>query len=125
MKQLLLVGIGGFLGSIARYLVSKLNFSWAFLDLPMGTLTANVLGSLIIGFLMGAFLSADWMNNNLKLLLAVGFCGGFTTFSSFAGENFTLIQNGQYFTAFLYIAASVILGILAVFAGYFIYNKVL
>lgn len=125
MKQLLLVGIGGFLGSIARYLVSKLNFSWAFLDLPMGTLTANVLGSLIIGFLMGAFLNADWMNNNLKLLLAVGFCGGFTTFSSFAGENFTLIQHGQYFTAFLYIAASVILGILAVFAGYFIYNKVL
>ena len=125
MKQLLLVGIGGFVGSIARYLVSKLNITWSFLDLPMGTLTANVVGSLIIGFLTGAFLNAGWMNQNLKLLLVVGFCGGFTTFSSFTAENFALIQNGQYGTAISYTLLSVILGIIAVFAGYYIFNKVI
>ncbi|MGC3979528.1 MAG: CrcB family protein [Paludibacteraceae bacterium] len=65
------------------------------------------------------------MNHNLRLLLVVGFCGGFTTFSSFTGENFALIQNGQYGTAILYTLLSVILGIIAVFAGYYIFNKVM
>lgn len=125
MKQLLLVGIGGFFGSIARYLVSKLNIAWSLYDIPLGTFTVNIVGSLFIGFLMGAFIQTDWMSNNLKLLLAVGFCGGFTTFSSFAAENFTLIQNGHYLTAFIYISLSLILGILAVFTGYILFNKTL
>ena len=120
MKQLLLVGIGGFFGSIARYLVSKLNISWSFHDIPMGTFTANVIGSLIIGFLMGILVDANGLNNNLRLLLAVGFCGGFTTFSSFTNENLHLLQNGQYLTAFIYILGSVALGIVAVFVGYLI-----
>lgn len=120
MKQLLLVGIGGFFGSIARYLVSKLNISWSFHHLPLGTFAANVVGSLIIGFLMGILINTNELNNNLKLLLAVGFCGGFTTFSAFTNENFHLLQNGQYLTAFIYILSSVALGIIAVFVGYLI-----
>lgn len=123
MKQLLLVGIGGFFGSIARYLASKLNTSWQFHNIPMGTFTVNIVGSLIIGFLTAALLKAGWMNQNLKLLLAVGFCGGFTTFSSFAGENFSLLQNGQYATAAAYIIGSIIIGIGAVFTGFVVFNK--
>lgn len=120
LKQLLLVGTGGFLGSIARFFVSKLNITWSFHNIPLGTLIVNVLGSLIIGILMGFFMKNNEVSssNNLRLLLAVGFCGGFTTFSAFANENFSLLQNGQFFTSFIYISVSITMGILAVFAGY-------
>ncbi|VBB48358.1 putative fluoride ion transporter CrcB [uncultured Paludibacter sp.] len=122
MKQILLVGIGGFFGSIARYLVSKLNITWSFHDIPMGTLTVNLLGSFIIGIFLGVFLKSEAPFENLKLLLVVGFCGGFTTFSSFTNENFMLLQNGQYLTALLYIIGSIILGIFFVYLGYLITN---
>ncbi|HHT22252.1 MAG TPA: fluoride efflux transporter CrcB [Bacteroidales bacterium] len=120
MKQLLLVGFGGFLGSIARYWVSKLNISWNFYSIPMGTLTANVLGSLLIGFLIGIFIHNNEATANLKLFWIVGFCGGFTTFSSFTNENFQLIQNGQITTALAYMAGSILIGILAVAGGLFL-----
>ncbi len=123
MKQLLLVGFGGFIGSIARYLVSRLNLSWNFHSIPMGTLIVNILGSFLIGFLLGIFVNSNLLNTNLKLFLVVGFCGGFTTFSSFTNENFLLLQNGQYLSALLYIGVSVISGILAVYAGFLTANQ--
>ena len=122
MRQLLLVGLGGFLGSIARYLVAKLNLTWNFHGIPMGTLTVNILGSILIGFFLGIFVNSDLLNTNLKLFLVVGFCGGFTTFSSFTNENFILLQNGQFLTAFVYILGSVLVGILSVYIGYLISN---
>ena len=122
MRQLLLVGFGGFLGSIARYLVAKLNLTWNFHGIPMGTLTVNILGSILIGFFLGIFVNSDLINTNLKLFVVVGFCGGFTTFSSFTNENFILIQNGQFLTAFAYILGSVLVGILSVYIGYLISN---
>ena len=122
MKHLLLIGIGGFFGSIARYLVSKLNITWSFHDIPMGTLTANVVGSLIIGILLGVFMRVEAPFTNLRLLLVVGFCGGFTTFSSFTNENFLLLQNGQFLTALIYALGSVILGISFVYIGSLISN---
>lgn len=122
MRQLLLVGIGGFFGSIARYLASKLNISWSFHDIPMGTFTVNIIGSLIIGILMGLFMKSEAPVTNLRLLLVVGFCGGFTTFSSFTNENFMLLQNGQFLTSLIYILGSVILGVLFVYIGYLITN---
>ena len=122
MRQLLLVGFGGFLGSIARYLVAKLNLTWNFHGIPMGTLTVNILGSILIGFFLGIFVNSDLLNTNLKLFLVVGFCGGFTTFSSFTNENFILLQNGQFLTAFAYITGSVLVGILSVYIGYLISN---
>lgn len=122
MKQLLLVGFGGFIGSIVRYLVSKLNITWVFHAIPMGTLTVNILGSLLIGFILGVFLNSDLLSTNLRLFLVVGFCGGFTTFSSFTNENFMLLQNGQYLTALIYIFGSILLGILSVYVGYLISN---
>ena len=122
MKQILLVGFGGFIGSVARYLVSKLNIAWHFHDIPMGTLTVNIIGSILIGFILGIFINSDMLTTNLKLFLVVGFCGGFTTFSSFTNENFILLQNGQYLTALIYIFGSILLGIFAVYIGYMISN---
>ena len=103
LKNLLLVGAGGFLGSAARYLVSRLNTRIDWLSIPLGTLTVNVVGSLLLGFLIGisersALLNAEW-----RMFLMVGLCGGFTTFSTFSGENIMLMRNGQFFPLFLYL----------------------
>ena len=118
MKQLLIVGMGGFIGSIARFGVSKLNIYWHFLSIPMGTLTVNIVGSFIIGFLSGVASKSELLTYNMRLFLMVGICGGFTTFSSFTNENFTLIQNGQLFTALLYTGLSIFLGFIAVYLGF-------
>ncbi len=115
MQALLLVFIGGGTGSVLRYLIGKaLNpergFYW-------GTFTVNIVGSLIIGMLLGWALKQEQVPQNTILLLAVGFCGGFTTFSSFALEGQQLLKAGDYSTLLLYILASLFTGILAVFAG--------
>ena len=122
MKHLLLVGLGGFIGSVARFLVSKLNLSWHFFSIPMGTLTVNVLGSFIIGILVGISAKSDLISTDLRVFLMVGFCGGFTTFSSFSSENLMLMQNGQVFTLLIYTSLSILLGFLAVYLGYIFTN---
>ncbi|MEA4852232.1 MAG: fluoride efflux transporter CrcB [Paludibacter sp.] len=122
MKHLLLVGLGGFIGSVARFLVSKLNLSWHFFSIPMGTLTVNVLGSFIIGILVGISVKSDLISTDLRVFLMVGFCGGFTTFSSFSSENLMLMQNGQVFTMLIYTSLSILLGFLAVYLGYIFTN---
>lgn len=124
MRDLFLVGIGGFFGSVARYLVSKLNINYSFHQIPVGTLTVNLLGSLVTGLVLGYILHSQVQNNSLRLLLVVGFCGGFTTFSAFANENFLLLQSGQLFTALLYIFGSIALGVLFVYFGYLISNLI-
>jgi CrcB protein len=80
MKQLLIVGLGGFLGTIARYLVSRINLMENFLSLPLGTLTVNVTGSFLIGFLTGLANKSEILSADMRLFLMAGFCGGFTTF---------------------------------------------
>jgi len=122
MKQLLLVGVGGFIGSIARFLVQKLNLNWQVLSIPMGTLTVNVLGSLLIGFIIGVSGKSEIISPSLRLFLMVGICGGFTTFSSFTAENMTLMQNGQFATVLIYTGLSILLGFLAVYLGYALSN---
>jgi CrcB protein len=118
MKQLLLVGLGGFIGSIARYAVSKLNIYMHFLAIPMGTLTVNVVGSFIIGVIVGISQKSEILSADVRLFLMVGICGGFTTFSSFSVENLMLIQNGQVFSALIYTFLSLFLGFTAVYLGY-------
>ena len=88
----------------------------------MGTLTVNVLGSFIIGILVGISVKSDLISTDLRLFLMVGFCGGFTTFSSFSSENLMLLQNGQVVTVLIYTALSILLGFLAVYLGYIFTN---
>lgn len=120
MKTLLLVGAGGFVGSILRYLVSV----WMMplserTGLPLGTLAVNVVGSLAIGFLL------SWCQTRMEhLLLIVGLCGGFTTFSTFSLEVVNLLRAGTYGSAVFYIAASLCLSVLAVWAGMYAGDKI-
>lgn len=119
MKELLLVSIGSFFGGGLRYGVSKMVQSCTLIAFPFGTLAVNVLGCLIIGFLSGL----NWNGNNLmspstKLLLTTGFCGGFTTFSTFMNESSSLMKDGQYIYMMLYLFSSLTLGLIAVLAGH-------
>ena len=116
MKQLVLVFIGGGAGSALRFLISRfLNPSTG---IPYGTLSVNLLGSLLIGFLFGLSLKQNLLSTNSMLLLATGFCGGFTTFSAFTYENQVLIKNGEFFNFLLYGMGSVFLGLGAVYLGF-------
>jgi len=118
LKNILLVGFGGFAGSVARFLVSRLNLSIEFYSIPVGTLTVNIVGSFIIGLLVGIAEKSMLMPHELRLLLMVGFCGGFTTFSSFANENLILMHNGQLLTLLMYTGGSIFFGFLAVYLGF-------
>lgn len=118
MKEILLIGLGGFAGSVARYYVSKINLLVDFYSIPLGTLLVNVSGSLLLGFLTGIAEKSSLMTPELRWFLMIGLCGGFTTFSTFAGENLMLMRNGQVLTLGLYTGISVFLGFLAVYLGY-------
>ena len=119
MKQIILVGIGGGVGSIFRYLIKVLTARFSN-EIPLATFTANIIGCLLIGLLMGYFAKNEHISSDWSLLLITGFCGGFTTFSAFSAENLNLLQAGNYLTALTYILGSLLLGILAVFLGYMI-----
>ena len=115
--KLLIIGLGGFLGSVARYVTAKYvddKLSPAF---PYGTLTVNILGSFLLGIIYVFALRKAGLTENGRLFLGVGFCGGFTTFSAFALENFSLLQEKLIGTSVLYISVSVLGGILALAAG--------
>lgn len=113
----LLVGAGGFLGSIARYLTEVWlikHFPFAF---PYGTFAANISGCLLIGVVFGLGQRFEWLTPELRLFLATGFCGGFTTFSSFILEYSILLQNTNYLTFDIYAINSFAVGLLSVFGG--------
>ncbi len=118
LKNILLIGSGGFLGSVSRYYLSKINVTYNWFSVPIGTLVVNVLGCLIIGFLMGLADHGDSLSLEWRLFLMVGFCGGFTTFSSFASENLFLLHSGLFFSIALYICLSLFLSFVAVYFGY-------
>lgn len=124
LKNILLVGTGGFIGSVGRYFISRLNLSLDYYSIPVGTLTVNVAGSLIIGFLAGIAGKTDLLSLELRLFLMVGFVGGFTTFSTFTNENMVLMQNGQFLSALIYTFISLFLGFLAVYLGYSFSNLI-
>lgn len=117
MRILLLIGTGSFIGGICRYLLSQFIQSKFFLAFPFGTLGVNIIGCFAIG-LVFALSERTNMTSELRLFLATGICGGFTTFSAFSNETFGLLRNGQLWYAAAYIASSVVLGVFATFIGY-------
>ncbi|WP_309669389.1 fluoride efflux transporter CrcB [Gemmatimonas sp.] len=115
MPMLLAVALGGATGSVARYVIGVL-LQPSNSGFPVSTLLINVGGSFCIGVLARLFDAPDH-NQLFRVALTVGLCGGFTTFSTFSAETVTLLQQGKAGRAGLYIAVSVVAGILATFAG--------
>ena len=123
MKSFLLVFLGGGLGSGLRYLITIAMNQYSKV-LPFGTFTVNMLGCFLIGLILGYAQKENTLTSNQTLLLATGFCGGFTTFSAFANENLELIKNGQIFNFSVYTVGSLLIGILAVFIGFNFYKNI-
>lgn len=115
-RFVILVGIGGLLGSISRYLAAFLITKTIPSAFPYGTFTVNIFGCLIIGVIFGLSERFDWLPE-WRVFLATGFCGGFTTFSSFAYENILLLQDKDYLTFAAYSVLSFVLGLAATFIG--------
>lgn len=119
-RTLLFVAVGGAAGSVLRYLtsvaVSKF-FSSAF---PLATFIVNVVGCFLVGFIIGSLEKQQLTDSGIKWLLVTGFCGGFTTFSTFGHENINLFQSGNPALAFAYIGTSLAIGLAAVWLGLFL-----
>lgn len=111
LSNFLLVGLGGAAGSMLRYAIQRMGNA----GFPFGTLLVNIAGCFLIGVLWG--LSAQGMSEQKKLLLATGFCGGFTTFSSFSQEGIGLISANRWTSFILYTGLSVTAGLLATYLG--------
>jgi len=119
MKAILLVFLGGGFGSVLRYFLSR-TLNSDITGIPYGTFTANIFGSLLIGIILGISAKGNVLTQNQTLLLATGFCGGFTTFSTFAYENHIFLKSGDFLSFALYTIGSFVIGFLAVFLGMYL-----
>ena len=117
-KTYLIIGLGGFLGSTSRFAMAQFMQRFFQTTFPIGTLSVNIIGSLVIGILYGISEYFNWLSPSMRMFLAVGFCGGFTTFSSFAYENISLLRDAQYFNFILYLSVSIIAGLFAAWSGF-------
>jgi len=118
IKNTLLVALGGAVGSALRYIIQSTVHSKYPNFYPYGTFVINISGCLLIGLLMGLAVQQKVLSPQVNLLLIAGFCGGFTTFSTFAYEGNTLLLESKPLQAFLYLAASVVIGMLCAYAGF-------
>ena len=117
IKAMLIAGAGGFLGTCGRFLVGKLAHLLFASPFPYGTFAVNVIGCFVIGILCGLAEKTSLISPQMNVFLITGFCGGFTTFSSFSNDMYLLMQNKQWMYFALYLGLSIALGILMVIAG--------
>ncbi|MDQ2177474.1 fluoride efflux transporter CrcB [Marinifilum sp. D714] len=117
LRTLLLIGMGGFLGSISRFLVGQALHRFFDTVFPIGTMTINIVGSFIIGVVYSLAERDNLISPEIRMFLAVGFCGGFTTFSSFAFDKLNLLKDSGFLYLSMYLGGSVFLGLLAVYLG--------
>lgn len=117
MKRFLIIALGGALGAIARYGLANLIGARLRTEFPLGTWLVNVSGSFIIGAFLTIFNEIGTLHPDLRLLIAVGFVGAYTTFSTFEFETLQLLQSGRPLLAILYVSSSVTIGLLAVWGG--------
>jgi len=121
IKEIIAVFVGGGIGSLLRYLINKIEWLSIY-NFNYSTLISNILGCLILGLAVGYFLKNNNHNSITFIFLTVGLCGGFTTFSAFSMENLNIIENGEFLKFFTYVMASLLSGILSVYAGINLYK---
>ncbi len=117
MRALLFVGIGGGLGSILRYMISLFVGKHIPIIFPLGTLLVNISGCFLIGVFYSIFARHADVSTDWRLLLITGICGGYTTFSTFSYDGLILLRQGSNLSFMLYVFSSVVIGLLATFAG--------
>jgi len=120
MNHFLIVFLGGGIGAALRHGVNRLSLLWFGPGFPVGTMFVNIAGSLAMGLLIGVFAAMEPVSNNMRLFLATGILGGFTTFSAFSLDALTLWERGAFGHAIAYVAASVLFSLAAVTAGFLI-----
>ncbi len=125
IEKLILVGTGGFIGSALRFLVQVYASKLISSTLPLGTFLVNITGSLLIGMVYAISEKGNLMSPEWRIFLTVGFCGGFTTFSTFAFDNLMLLRDNSIFHLLLNAGGSLIAGIMAVYAGIIIVRLIL
>lgn len=120
VKSIMIVGLGGFIGTVARFLISRyfqVNLTSVF---PWSTFIVNIVGCLLIGIIYGISEKGDFLSPEIRLFLTVGICGGFTTFSTFSNDSFLLIREQEWVRFALYTSLSLFIGLMAVYVGRFI-----
>jgi fluoride exporter len=112
------IAAGSAIGGVGRYLLGGMVQRWAGTTFPVGTLLINITGSFLIGAIIRVAVDSAWISPEVRAFLTIGICGGYTTFSTFSYETAVLIEDGEWGRATLYIGASVLLSLLATFAGF-------
>lgn len=117
IKNIISVMVGGAIGAVLRYLVGLLCAHWKFTTLPLGTLVVNLAGCFLLGLFMGLGERYTHISSSIYLLLTVGVCGAFTTFSTFTADTFRMLNQGQWLPAISYLTVSVVVGFILFWIG--------